>query len=130
VLLRALSSSFKFLPENQRQAFLEFVNEQVQWIKLRRNRGRSGSKKRITGSFASMCCGETAGAANSAVRWQTWKFTTNNFAATPARIVSTIWSPSVPIVTLPPTAYLSGKFASVRTSPWQQGVRILSSSRG
>src|SRR5213592_435287 len=30
VLLRALSSSFKFLPENQRQAFLEFVNEQVQ----------------------------------------------------------------------------------------------------
>ena len=37
---------------------------------------------------------------------------------------------SVPIVTLPPTAYLSGKFASVRTSPWQQGVRILSSSRG
>src|SRR5438067_8996272 len=30
VLLRALSSSFKFLPENQRQAFLELVNEQVQ----------------------------------------------------------------------------------------------------
>ena len=30
VLLRALSSSFKFLPENQRQAFLEFVNGQVQ----------------------------------------------------------------------------------------------------
>jgi hypothetical protein len=27
VLLRALSSSFKFLPENQRQAFLEFVSE-------------------------------------------------------------------------------------------------------
>ncbi len=30
VLLRALSSSFKFLPENLRQAFLEFVNGQVQ----------------------------------------------------------------------------------------------------
>src|SRR5256884_459677 len=30
VLLRALSSSFKFLPENQRQAFLQIVNEQVQ----------------------------------------------------------------------------------------------------
>src|SRR5207244_3913207 len=30
VLLRALSSSFKFLPQNQRQAFLEFVNGQVQ----------------------------------------------------------------------------------------------------
>ena len=28
VLLRALSSSFKFLPENLRQAFVEFVNEQ------------------------------------------------------------------------------------------------------
>src|SRR5438552_5890 len=30
VLLRALSSSFKFLPENQRQAFLQIVNEQTQ----------------------------------------------------------------------------------------------------
>jgi len=30
VLLRALSSSFKFLPQNQRQAFLQIVNEQVQ----------------------------------------------------------------------------------------------------
>src|SRR5205085_7934558 len=30
VLLRALSSSFKFLPENQRQAFLQIVNEQIQ----------------------------------------------------------------------------------------------------
>src|SRR5213593_4245277 len=30
VLLRALSSSFKFLPDNQRQAFLQIVNEQVQ----------------------------------------------------------------------------------------------------
>src|SRR5207248_10559762 len=29
-LLRALSSSFKFLPENQRQAFLQIVNEQIQ----------------------------------------------------------------------------------------------------
>src|SRR6184192_2457855 len=29
VLLRALSSSFKFLPENQRQAFLQIVNEQI-----------------------------------------------------------------------------------------------------
>jgi hypothetical protein len=28
VLVRALSSSFKFLPENQRQAFLQFVNDQ------------------------------------------------------------------------------------------------------
>ena len=30
VLLQALSSSFKFLPENQRQAFLQIVNEQIQ----------------------------------------------------------------------------------------------------
>jgi len=30
MLLRALSSSFKFLPENQRQAFLQIVNEQIQ----------------------------------------------------------------------------------------------------
>jgi hypothetical protein len=30
LLLRALSSSFKFLPENQRQAFLQIVNEQIQ----------------------------------------------------------------------------------------------------
>ena len=30
VLLRALSSSFKFLPENQRQAFLQIVNDQLQ----------------------------------------------------------------------------------------------------
>src|SRR5437762_13371872 len=30
VLLRALSSSFKFLPDNQRQAFLQIVNEQMQ----------------------------------------------------------------------------------------------------
>ena len=30
VLLRALSSSFKFLPDNQRQAFLQIVNEQIQ----------------------------------------------------------------------------------------------------
>jgi hypothetical protein len=30
VLLRALSSSFKFLPENQRQAFLQIVNDQIQ----------------------------------------------------------------------------------------------------
>jgi len=30
VLLRALSSSFKFLPENQRQTFLQIVNEQIQ----------------------------------------------------------------------------------------------------
>ena len=30
VLLRALSSSFKFLPQNQRQAFLQIVNEQIQ----------------------------------------------------------------------------------------------------
>jgi hypothetical protein len=30
VLLRALSSSFKFLPENQRQAFLQIVNAQIQ----------------------------------------------------------------------------------------------------
>jgi len=30
VLLRALSSSFKFLPENQRQAFLESISEQIQ----------------------------------------------------------------------------------------------------
>jgi hypothetical protein len=30
VLLRALSSLFKFLPEYQRQAFLQIVNEQIQ----------------------------------------------------------------------------------------------------
>src|SRR5438105_3712281 len=30
VLVRALTSSFKFLPENQRQVFLEFMNGQVQ----------------------------------------------------------------------------------------------------
>jgi hypothetical protein len=30
VLLRALSNSFKFLPQNQRQAFLQIVNEQIQ----------------------------------------------------------------------------------------------------
>ncbi len=30
MLLRALSSSFKFLPQNQRQAFLQIVNEQIQ----------------------------------------------------------------------------------------------------
>ena len=30
MLLRALSSSFKFLPESQRQAFLQIVNEQIQ----------------------------------------------------------------------------------------------------
>src|SRR5438874_11926894 len=30
ILLRALSSSFKFLPDNQRQAFLQIVNEQIQ----------------------------------------------------------------------------------------------------
>ena len=30
VLVRALTSSFQFLSQDQRQAFLEFVNEQVQ----------------------------------------------------------------------------------------------------
>src|SRR5437763_7986072 len=30
MLLRALSSSFKFLPQHQRQAFLQIVNEQIQ----------------------------------------------------------------------------------------------------
>jgi len=30
MLLRALSSSFKFLPENQRQAFLQIVSGQIQ----------------------------------------------------------------------------------------------------
>jgi hypothetical protein len=30
ILLHALSSSFKFLPENQRQAFLQIVNDQIQ----------------------------------------------------------------------------------------------------
>jgi len=30
VLLRALSSSFKFLPQNQRQAFLQIVRGQIQ----------------------------------------------------------------------------------------------------
>jgi hypothetical protein len=30
VLLRALSRSFKFLPENQRQAFLESISVEIQ----------------------------------------------------------------------------------------------------
>jgi len=30
VLVRTLTSSFQFLSQDQRQAFLEFVNEQVQ----------------------------------------------------------------------------------------------------
>src|SRR5437764_12984347 len=47
MLLRALSSSFKFLPQNQRQAFLQIVNEQIQSSRLSRKRHRSGSSSRL-----------------------------------------------------------------------------------
>src|SRR5438105_12621530 len=47
VLLRALSSSLKFLPENQRQAFLQMVNNRIQRRRSCRTRCRTASSNSL-----------------------------------------------------------------------------------
>ena len=50
--------------------------------------------------LGSRCCAAMAGDVNRAARWRTWKFTTNSFAAIPAKIRSRTSSRSAHNATL------------------------------
>ena len=83
-LLFSMTRFFKFLPGEQRQAFLEGLSEkahELDWPEARCACGWIRWRTRICGSRS---CVATAGGVNRAARWRTWKSITNNFEATPA----------------------------------------------
>src|SRR3984893_2555105 len=88
MLLQSMSRFFKFLPGEQRQAFLHEMTEKASCTQSGRNSLDFRWSPSCTIDFGNKCYGGMGGGANAAAPDQIWKFTTRNFAARAAMIPS------------------------------------------
>jgi hypothetical protein len=87
VLLQSISRFFKFLPGDQRQAFLHEVTEKASWTGFCPNSRVCDLIPSCTSDSGSKCYAAMAGDANVVGAGQTSRFTTKNFGVRAAKIL-------------------------------------------